>query len=146
MRTARAISAPMAAALAQAHDALVTGAAISACFISWNAPRPGFVVRRVAGKQDDGRLRHQRRVERGERVRMSRPAGDERDPRLAGDARPRVGHVHGGGFVPRMHEVEPDVQRRVEHRHDVIARQREDVPHARVGERADQDIGAAHAF
>ena len=66
-------------------------------------------------------------------------------PGFARDARPRVRHVHRGRLVPRVHEVEPDVERRVEHGHDVVAREREDVPHARVGERAYQGVGAAHA-
>ena len=75
---------------------------------------------------------------------MPGTAGDERDARFAGDARPRVRHVHCGGFVPRVHEVEPGIERRVEHGHDVVARERENVPHARVDERADEGVGAAH--
>ncbi|MNC90558.1 hypothetical protein D3C83_66680 [compost metagenome] len=40
MRIARAMSSPSASAFCAVHDALVTGAASSACGISWNEPRP----------------------------------------------------------------------------------------------------------
>jgi hypothetical protein len=99
----------------------------------------------VAGDEHHRRLGGERRIEGPERVGVPGTAGDERDAGLAGEPAPRVGHVHRGGLVPHVDEREFRVERGIEHRHHVISRQREDVPHAGGGERARQHVGAAQA-
>jgi hypothetical protein len=103
-----------------------------------------LIVRRWTGDEHDGRFGHQRRVERRHRVCVAGAAGDERDADFALDPRPGVGHVHGGRLVPRVQQSKTGVERRVEHRHDVVAGQREHVTHAAGDERTDQGVGAAH--
>jgi hypothetical protein len=97
---------------------------------------------RVPGEQHHRRFRHRCGVERGHRIGVTGTAGDERNPDVAGDSRRCIGHVHGGRFVSRVDQLDAFVQRRVEHGHDVIARQREDAPHACARERTNQQVGA----
>ena len=127
------------------HDATVSGAARSDCGISWNAPLPSSSERRMAGDEHHRRLRGERGVERAERIGVARTAGDERDARLAGEPAPGVGHVHRRRLVPHVDERELRVERGIEHRHHVVARQREHVAHAGGGERARKHVGAAQA-
>jgi hypothetical protein len=54
-----------------------------------------------------------------------------------------VGHVHGGGFVPHVNEVDAGIQRGVEDRHDVVAGQREDASAADTAKGTSDDVGAA---
>src|ERR1700688_3679913 len=54
-----------------------------------------------------------------------------------------IGHVHGGGFVAHVNEVDVRIQRGVEDRHDVVAGQREDAPAADAAKRTSDDVGAA---
>jgi hypothetical protein len=54
-----------------------------------------------------------------------------------------VGHVHGGGFVPHVNEVDARIQRGIEDRHDVVAGQREDTPATETAKRTSDDVGAA---
>src|SRR6266702_2806973 len=48
--------------------------------------------------------------------------GDHGHTGFAGETSPRIGHVHRGGFVAHVYEIELRLQRRIEDRHDVIAR------------------------
>ena len=57
----------------------------------------------LRGAQTPGELRG---IERRQRVRMARPAGDQGDADLAGEARPGIGHVHGGRLVARVDELD----------------------------------------
>ncbi len=99
--------------------------------------------RRMPGEKDHRRFGGERRVERTDRVRVSRAASDEGDPRLAGEAAPSVGHVHRGRLVTHVHDRQRGVERRIEHRHDVVAREREEMPHAGARQRFCDQIGAA---
>jgi len=96
----------------------------------------------MPGQQHQGRLGHQRGVERRDRVGVARAAGDQRDADFAGDARMGVGHVHCRGFVTRVDESDAGVEGGVEHRHDVIAREREDARDAGGLERVEQGVAA----
>jgi hypothetical protein len=69
-------------------------------------------------------------------------AGDQRNAALAGQPRESVGHVHGGGLVAHVDQPEACAQRRVEHGHDVVAREREDGAKAGRIERARKHVGA----
>ncbi len=51
--------------------------------------------------------------------------------------------MHGCGFVADVDEVEPRRGRRVEDRHHVVAREREDALHARAHERSRDDVRAS---
>jgi hypothetical protein len=51
--------------------------------------------------------------------------------------------VHGGRLVANVDDREPRVERRVEHRHHVVAGEREDMARAGRRQRAREDIGAA---
>ncbi len=96
-------------------------------------------ARRVAGKQ------HHRRLGKARRHGVGVPgtAGHERDAGLAGDPRVRIRHVHGRGFVTHVDEIDARVERRIEDRHDVVARQREDALHAGEREGRDERVRAA---
>ena len=74
---------------------------------------------------------------------MARPAGDECDAGFAGQPAMRVGHVHGGGFMADVNQVEAGIERGIEDRHDVVAGQREDAPAAKTLQRTSDDVGAA---
>jgi len=50
----------------------------------------------------------------------------------------------GSRLVPRVNEFQADIERRVEHRHDVIARQREYAPYPGILQGADQHIRTTH--
>ena len=54
-----------------------------------------------------------------------------------------IGHVHGGGFVADMNEIDAGVERSVEDRHDVVAGEREDAPAADAVKRTSDDVGSA---
>ncbi len=99
--------------------------------------------RRVTRQQHHRQFRAERRVERADRVGMARPAGDHRDAGLAGEPSPRVRHVHGGRLVAHVNEIELRLDRGIEHRHDVIAREREHALRTEPRERARHDVGAA---
>jgi hypothetical protein len=70
-------------------------------------------------------------------------AGDQGNAGFAGQAAMGVGHVHGGGFVPHVNEVDARIQRGIEDRHDVVAGQREDTSAAETAKRTSDDVGAA---
>ena len=74
---------------------------------------------------------------------MAGAAGDECDARHACDARPGVGHVHGGGLVADVDELETRVERGIEDRHHVVAREREDAPHAATRKASREAVGPA---
>jgi hypothetical protein len=78
-----------------------------------------------------------------DRVGGAGTAGHHGDAGFAGQPAPGVGHVHGGGFVAHVHEIEPGLQRRVEQRHDVVAGEREHVLAAEALERARDNIRAS---
>ena len=73
---------------------------------------------------------------------MPRTTGHERDADLTGDARVSIGHVHGAGLVAGVDQLDLRVERGVEDRHDVVARQCEDAARAGSLQRLDQRIGA----
>ena len=74
---------------------------------------------------------------------MTGSAGDQGNAGLAGQAAMGVGHVHGGGFVPHVNEVDVRIQRGIEDRHDVVAGQREDTSAADTAKGTSDDVGAA---
>ena len=83
MRIASPMSRPSVAAEVAVHDALVTGAAMSAWRISWKPPRPSSQVAAWPDSSTIGDFGAERRVERADRVGVTRPAGHHRDAGLA---------------------------------------------------------------
>jgi hypothetical protein len=71
------------------------------------------------------------------------PAGDQGNAGFAGQAAMGIGHVHGGGFVPDVNEVNAGVECGIEDRHDVVAGKREDASAASPVQRTSDDIGSA---
>ena len=143
MRIASPMSRPSVSVALDVHDALVTGAAMSAWRNSWKPPRPSSQVAAWPDKQHHRRFRAERGEERADRVGVAGAAGDQRDAGLAGQAAVGVGHVDGGGLVADMDEIEIGVERRVEDRHDVVAGQREHAVAAEALQRSGNDVGAA---
>ena len=104
-----------------------------------------LVVRRVARKQNDRRLGHLRGIERRHCVGVAGAAGDEGDADSTGDARPRVRHVHGARLMARVQEVDSRVEHRIEHRHHVVAGEREDALDPGDAQRSNQGVRAPAA-
>lgn len=98
---------------------------------------------RVTGQQHHWRLRGERGEQGADRIGMTRTASDQADANLAGQPTLGVRHMHGGGFMADMHEVDADVECGIKDRHDVVARQREDAAAAEPNKGASDDIGAA---
>ena len=67
---------------------------------------------------------------------------DQRHARLVGQTPPRVGHVHGGGFVPGVNERDVAPDGGVVDRQDLIAGEREEMPDAVSGQRVDEARGS----
>ena len=88
-------------------------------------------------------LRRERRVQRGGGIGVPLAARDQSDAGLAGQPPPGVGHVDAGSLVPDMHDIDARRDQRVEHRHDVVARQGEDPADAEIFERLRDDVGSA---
>ena len=99
--------------------------------------------RGVAGQQHHRQFRAERGEQRADRVGVSRPAGDQCDAGLSGEAAVGVRHVHRSGLVAHMDEVEAGIEGGVEDRHDVIAGQREDAARAEPAQRLGDDVGAS---
>jgi hypothetical protein len=74
---------------------------------------------------------------------VTRPAGDERHADLAGEPRPRVGHVHGRGLMAYMDQLDAGAECGVEDRHHVVAGEREDALHAVRCKCRDDRVGAS---
>ena len=106
---------------------------------------PALAARTGAAQQQHGRLRHAGPVEGGDGVQMAGPGGDQGDTRLFCQAAPGVGHVHGGGLVPRVDQRDVAADRRVVDGQDLIAGQREDPAHAGGDQRLDDAPGAGHS-
>jgi len=98
---------------------------------------------RVPAQQHDGRLGHQRGVQRRDGVEMTGTGGDQRHARLFRHARPAVGHVHGGGLVPRVDQCDVAAHRRVIDGENLVAGQREQMAHAGHRQRIHEEISAA---
>ncbi len=81
----------------------------------------------LARQQHNGRLSHLRGIKRRQRVGMAGATGHQCDSRFSGQSGPGVGHVNGSGLVTGMDEADAGVQGRVEYRHHMVARQREDL-------------------
>src|SRR5215470_8108215 len=77
------------------------------------------------------------------RIGVSGAATHESDAALAGEPAPGIGHMHGGGLVPDVHQAQARPERGVKNRHDMVAGEREDAGAARALEGANDDIGAA---
>ena len=77
----RRCRAPSVAADVAVHDALVTGAAMSAWRISWKPPRPSSHVAAWPEQQHHRAFGAERRVQRADRVGVARPARHHRDAR-----------------------------------------------------------------
>jgi hypothetical protein len=73
---------------------------------------------------------------------MTRPPGDQGDAGFARQAAMGIGHVHGGGFVPDVNEVDAGVERSVENGHNVVAGKREDALAASPVKRTSDDVGS----
>jgi hypothetical protein len=80
-------------------------------------------------------------IERAHGIGVARPPGHHRDPWLARQSAPGVGHVDGSRLVPGMDQLELVVERRIEERHDVIAREREDGAAAEAIQAFGDDVG-----
>ena len=104
---------------------------------------PDLPGRGVPGQKYHRQFRGQRGVQSSDRIGMTGSAGDQGNAGFAGQAAMGIGHVHGGGFVAHVNEVDARIQRGVEYRHDVVAGQREDAPAAETAKRMGDDVGAA---
>ena len=104
---------------------------------------PDLPGRGVSRQKNHRRFRGQRGVQGSDRIGMTGSAGDQGNAGFAGQAAMSIGHVHGGGFVPHVNEVDAHIQGGVEDRHDVVAGQREDAPAADTAKRTSDDVGAA---
>jgi hypothetical protein len=96
----------------------------------------------VAGNEHHRAFGLQRRIERTDRVGVTGTTGHHGDAGLAGHAAPGVGHVHGGGLVAHMHDVELRFDGGIVDRHDVVAREGEHGLVAEPFEAACNDVGA----
>ena len=76
---------------------------------------------------------------------MAGPGRDQGDTRLFRQPAPGVGHVYGGGLVPRVDERDVAADRGVVDGQDLIAGQREDLAHAGGDQRLDDAPGAGHS-
>ena len=65
--------------------------------------------------------------------------------RALGKEAAAVDPLSSGNRVTYVHELDVAVDERIEHRHDVVAREREDALDAGVLQGTYEDIGAAHA-
>ena len=143
MRIALATSAPSVSAEVAVHDALLTGAAMSAWRSSWNPPRPSWVVSVWPDSSTTGDSWPSAVISAGGGVGVAGAAGDHGDSGFAGQPAPGIGGVHGGGLVAGVHEVDRGADRGVEQRHDVVAGEREDRAVSGTFEGAHDDVGAA---
>ena len=100
----------------------------------------------MSRQQKHRRLGCPGRAQRADRIGMPGAAGDQRNAYLAGRARPGVSHVHGSRLMADMNEIHAAPERRIEHRHHVIARQGEDFADPGARERFDYDVSAARYF
>ena len=82
---------------------------------------PRLMLRRMARKQQQGRLGGLRGAQGGCGIGKSGSAADAGHPALPGQPSPGVGHVHRGGFVSDVNERHAAVEQRIKERHDVIA-------------------------
>jgi hypothetical protein len=103
--------------------------------------------RRVPAQQHHRRFRHERAVERRDRVAVAGAGGDQRHPRLVGEPAPRIGHVHCRRLVARVQDRQVMTERRVVQRQDLVAGEREDVADAGRRESFDHQVraGPGHA-
>jgi len=74
---------------------------------------------------------------------MSLAARDERHTDLAREPPPGVRHVHAGGLLADVHDLDARREQGIEERHDVVARQREDAGRAEALKRPGHDVGPA---
>jgi hypothetical protein len=97
----------------------------------------------LADEQDHRRRVLERGVHADRGVRGARAAGDDRDPRPAGELSVGVGHVRRAGLVPADHVAEVGVAQRVEHRQVALAGDAEEAVGAVDPELVDEDLAAA---
>ena len=143
MRIASPMSRPSVAVALAVHDALVTGAAMSAWRISWKPPRPSSQVAAWPDSSTIGDSAPSAVNSAPTALAWPGPPVTSAMPGFAGEAAVRVGHVHGGRLVAHVDEIEAGIERGVEDRHDVIAGQREHAPAAEALQRSGDDVGAA---
>jgi hypothetical protein len=103
---------------------------------------PELSPRCVAAQQHHGRFGHQGAVQRGDGVAVRGARRDERDARLVGQTPPCVGHVDGGGFMPRVNQSDLARDGGVVDREDLITGKREEVLDAVSGQRVDDALGS----
>ena len=84
-------------------------------------------------------------IERPERVGKARGGGHERNAHLPGQLGEGVRHEHRGGLVAGVDDLDPGIDAGIEDRHDLVAGQAEDAPHAGLRQRLHQDVRAPHA-
>jgi hypothetical protein len=107
------------------------------------AAAPELPCGRVPREQHHRRLRPARGEQSADRIGVAGPAGDKRDPRLAGEPSPRISHVDRSRLVAHMHEIEIGLERCIKDRHDVIAGKRKHTPAAEASKRLRNDVGAS---
>jgi hypothetical protein len=62
---------------------------------------------------------------------MTRPAAYQGNAALAGQTTPGIGHVHGRRLVAHVQQAQLRAEHGIENRHDVVARQGENLRTAR---------------
>ena len=103
---------------------------------------PRLAQRRRPAQEDHRRFRHERAIERGQRVQVPGPRRHEGHARLLGQPAPGVGHVHGGRLVARVDDADPGADSGVVEGQDLIARQGEELTHTGSNQRLDDQIRA----
>ena len=101
---------------------------------------------RMAGEQHQRHLTRHGGAERGDGIGMALPAGHQGDSGLPGQAGKGIGHVHRGGFLPGVDQLDPAPEQSVEDRHDVVAGKGEDRARASPHQSLDQGIGPTNRF
>ena len=105
----------------------------------------GHVPADLADEQDQRRRVLERGVHADRGVRRARAAGDDRDPRAAGELPVRVGHVRRARLVAADHVAQLGVAQRVEHGQVALAGDAEQQVGAVDAELVDEDLPAAAA-
>ena len=109
--------------------------------------RPSVRVRqrRAAAQERQRRIRHRCRVQRRQGVGEPGARRDQSDARPTREPSPRIRHMHRRRFLPHVQQLDLRIQAGVEHRHDLIARERKDSIHALRPQRPSNHIHPSHS-
>ena len=86
-----------------------------------------FANRAVTTQQQHRRVRRPRRQQRPQRVAQACPGSHQSNSQPARELRKTFSHIDRRSLMPRVKKANARIQARVEKRHDLVAREREDV-------------------